>query len=239
MQDPEALAQRLRALHGGAPRVLGEDFCGTLALARAWVATDPRARAIGVDLDRKAMDYFGAVDRIETVHGDVVEATDPRAHAVDVLQCGNFSIGELRTRSELLRYLRHALARLLPGGLFVCDLYGGESAFLTGSVTRDHQGLDDTTIRYTWEQREADSLTSRVVCAMHFEVLSKGRVVQTVPDAFVYRWRLWGLAELRDAMMEAGFNSADVYGRPADDAGPLVSLDASYDVLVVAQSEDL
>jgi hypothetical protein len=43
-----------------------------------------------------------------------------------------------------------------------------------------------------------------------------------LPSAFVYRWRLWGLPELRDAALEAGFARVDVYDRLADaldDAG--------------------
>jgi hypothetical protein len=38
VQSPPDVVRMLRALHGGQPRVLGEDFCGTAALARAWIA---------------------------------------------------------------------------------------------------------------------------------------------------------------------------------------------------------
>jgi hypothetical protein len=31
--------------------------------------------------------------------------------------------------------------------------------------------------------------------------------------AFEYHWRLWSIAELREAMLEAGFESVDVYDR--------------------------
>ena len=41
-----------------------------------------------------------------------------------------------------------------------------------------------------------------------------------MPRAFVYRWRLWSIAELREAMMEAGFARtavfADVVGEGVD-----------------------
>ena len=127
--------------------------------------------------------------------------------------------------------------------MFVCDLYGGETAFLTGEIDLDHPGPDGTIVRYTWQQREADALTGRVVNAMHFRVMRNGTVEQEIPDAFVYHWRLWGVAELRDALDEAGFASTAVYPRvpdAVDDEGrayvePLVEVDDSFDVLVVGR----
>ena len=103
-------------------------------------------------------------------------------------------------------------------------------------------------MRYTWEQREADPLTGEVVDAMHFRVLRDGVVEQDLPDAFVYRWRLWSVPELRDAMRDAGFASSDVYPRTPDardDDGVLHvrplhdpdEVDESFDVLVVGRHE--
>ena len=51
VQSPEDAVPLLRAIHGGDPAVLGEDFAGTAALSRAWVLADPDARAIAVELD--------------------------------------------------------------------------------------------------------------------------------------------------------------------------------------------
>ncbi len=38
-----------------------------------------------------------------------------------------------------------------------------------------------------------------------------GEVVVEMPRAFVYRWRLWSIAEWREAMLEVGFGSVEVY----------------------------
>jgi hypothetical protein len=50
-----------------------------------------------------------------------------------------------------------------------------------------------------------------VVNSISFRVIVDGEVAAEMPRAFVYRWRLWGLAELREAMAEAGFSDIAVY----------------------------
>jgi hypothetical protein len=95
--------------------------------------------------------------------------------------------------------------------VFVCDTYGGESAFRVGGVERRHALPDGAFVRYTWQQRAADPLTGMVENALHFRVIRAGAVALDLTDAFVYRWRLWSVPELRDALAEAGFGSTDVY----------------------------
>ena len=70
---------------------------------------------------------------------------------------------------------------------------------------------------YRWEQREANPLTGMVIDAIHFRVIgSSGELEADFPDAFVYEWRLWSVPELRDAMLEAGFESTAVYNSLPD-----------------------
>lgn len=258
VQSPEDAVPLLRAIHGGDPAVLGEDFAGTAALSRAWVLADPDARAIAVELDagtleeaRRRAESAGVIgadgSRLELVAGDVRTATGPRRHAADIVYVGNFSIGELTTRADLVAYLRHVRSRLRPGGVFACDVYGGQSAYMLGTAERPEPGPEDRTIVYTWEQREADPLTGRVLNVLHFEMLEvDGSSAGRMPDAFTYHWRLWGVPELRDAMAEAGFASSEVHGRRPDavDADgeayvrPIThpeELEESFDVLVVGR----
>lgn len=247
VQSPRDLAQLLRAIHGGAPAVLGEDFCGTAALSAQWVQMIAGGRAIAVDHDPEPLKRAALHRGVETVCGDVVADTAPDRHRADVVYAGNFSIGERRSRRELLAYLAHARSRLNEGGIFVCDTYGGETAWLTGSTGRDHPLPDGRVARHTWEQRQADPTTGRVVNALHFAVLRDGTIEQELPDAFVYRWRLWSVPELRDAMDEAGFAPTEVYNRvpdARDGEGNLyvrpvtgaADLDDSFDVLVVGRT---
>ncbi|MHC5113817.1 MAG: class I SAM-dependent methyltransferase [Planctomycetota bacterium] len=247
MQSPGDLVPLLCAIHGGGPRVLGEDFCGTAALSAAWVDQVDGGRAIAVDHDPEALGRAPRLETVALVAGDVVRDTGPDDHRVHVLYVGNFSIGEWHTRGELLAYLRHARSRVADGGLFVCDVYGGESAFATGHLDREHPLPDGRTVHYTWEQREANPVTGLVVDALHFEVRRGEEVELELPDAFVYRWRLWGVPELRDAMTEAGFAETAVYAKvpgAVDGDGAVYpmriqsahDLDESYDVLVVGRT---
>jgi len=76
---------------------------------------------------------------------------------------------------------------------------------------RTHPGPGNQIVHYTWEQREADALTAMVTAAIHFRVVADGEVIAELPDAFVYRWRLWSIPELREAMLESGFASTEVH----------------------------
>lgn len=220
VQSPGHLVPFLRAVHGREPRVLGEDFAGTAALSHLWVERDPNASAIAVDLDAEALAFRGEHERIERHTADVRSVATP----ADTIFVGNFSIGYWHTRDDLVAYLRHARSRLREQGVFVCDTYGGETAYTLGDVHRDHwipndprfPGHAGKRIRYTWEQRHADPITGLVTNLLHFRVEKAGVIEQEVFDAFTYEWRLWSIPELRDALAEAGFASTEVYAKTAD-----------------------
>lgn len=211
VQSPTHLAPLLRAIHGGDPITLGEDFSGTAALSHEWVKKD-RAKAIAADLDAEALAHGGDHDRVSKITSDVMAVSD----ACDVLFVGNFSIGYWHTRDELVAYLKHARSRMNPGGVFLCDTYGGESAFLTGEVHRPTPLPNGYICRYTWEQRHADPLTGMVTDVIHFRIEKAGVIEHELLDAFVYEWRLWSVPELRDALIEAGFGDTQVYAKLAD-----------------------
>lgn len=230
VQKPALLAPLLRAIHGRSPRTLAEDFCGSAALSRHWCRSDPKARAIAIDLDPATLAYARAhakgLCRLTLLQADVTKPL-PRTPArsrpatprpnPDLIFVGNFSIGEIHDRKTLLRYLKACHARLAPHGTFVCDTYGGESAFRTGSIQRIHDvPRSRLRVRYTWQQRSADPITARVENALHFRVDDRGEIIQELTDAFIYRWRLWSLPELRDAMLEAGFKQVDIYNQVPD-----------------------
>ncbi len=244
VQTPPVLVPQLISIHGGTPRVLGEDFCGTAAISIEWIRRVDGGRAIAVDRDDETLARIPGTDAIEVVTGDVVRDTDATRHTADVIWAGNFSIGEWHTRANLLAYLDHARTRLEPGGLFACDIYGGESAYVTGSSDVEHPLPDGRIVVYTWEQRSADPVTGRVRNAIHFEVRRRDGVVeQTLRDAFTYDWRLWSIPELREALAETGFATTAVYARTpdaVDDAGtvyvqPLEEVDDSFDVIIAAR----
>ncbi len=212
VQSPERMVPFLSAVHRGAPRVLREDFCGTGGVCRAWASQGPRFRAIGVDLDPEPLARLRGAPRVRAVRADVLDCP---ARA-DIISATNFPIGYWHTRPELVQYLRLTRRRLSKGGVFVCDTYGGASALEPGSTRRDFWLKDGIRVRYTWEQREADPISGLVLDVIHFRADRDGEVIADLPEAFIYRWRLWSIAELREAMHEAGFKSSEVYSELAD-----------------------
>jgi len=211
VQSVEHLAPLIRAIHGGQLSVLGEDFSGTAALSYEWIKREG-CRAIAVDLDAGALAHHPDHTSISKVVSDVTTVPD----TCDALFVGNFSIGYMHTRAELVAYLRHARSRLTPGGVFVCDTYGGESSFTLGEVHRPTPLPSGYICRYTWEQRHADPTTAMVTDVIHFRIEKSGVIEIEMYDAFVYEWRLWSVPELRDAMIEAGFAQTQVYAKLAD-----------------------
>jgi hypothetical protein len=238
VQSPRHVVAFLRGLHGESPLVLREDFCGAAAVSRRWCLEGQRrgdaSRAVGVDLDAEALDRAGAEarragvgDRLALVRADALAPGEGGggAGAADVIFVGNFSIGYIAERRRLVEYLRRCRARLAAGsagwggGVFVCDTYGGSAAFRTGAHRRTHVGRRGEVVHYTWEHVAADPLTGMVENAISFRVEAGGEVVQDLPRAFTYRWRLWGIAELREAMAEAGFGATEVHQRVEVDPG--------------------
>ncbi len=222
VQNAPRMAAFLQAVLDRAARksprnpTLREDFAGTAGVARAWLDLAPNHRAIGVDADAQPLSRAKNIPHLRAIHADV-----RRCHAkAHIISATNFPIGYWHTRADLLRYLRATRQRLHPRGVFVCDTYLGPTALTAGlSITRRvpiiHQGRR-LTIHQTWEQRAADQATHMVTDVLHFEVRQGRRVIQRIPDAFVYRWSLWSIPELTDAMHEAGFKRIDLYDHLVD-----------------------
>jgi len=255
VQSPLREARFLGAIHGKNPLILGEDFSGGGAIARQWVRLVPGGKAVAVDRDPEPLMRLRGHKGITSVCADVFHAT----HKADIIADLNFSICEIHHRASLIDYFKHVRARLKRGGIFVADIYGGSDAYYTGTVSKHYTGPHGERITYNWEQRRADPLTARVVNALHFRVQPPKPAPLNTPrdapsrrairfdDAFVYDWRLWSIAELREALLEAGFKATDVFSRFADgtdsDANLYVSpvtspddIGDSYSVYVVGRT---
>ena len=202
---------------GEEPLVLREDFAGTANLAATWVCRGEECRAIAVDDDADVLAWADrhnrrplgdAGRRLKLTHRDV-----RRCHAkADVLVSLNFSHFIWHDRADLLAYLRHARRCLQPGGLMVLDTYGGPGALETGTDERDHGDFT-----YQWEQASFDPTRNRVVNHIHFAFPDGARIDR----AFTYNWRLWSLAELHEALLEAGFDDPHVCFETEDGFGDL------------------
>lgn len=209
VQDPPRYVRFLQAIHGGKPRVLRDDFAGQGAIALAWARSDSARKAIAVDSDPRPMKKA----KHPRVKFDVVDVRKTKS-AADIITSLNFGVCELHTRRELMAYLKNARKTLKTGGVVVCDLYGGATAIKRGSWKQGFRASSGQRVVYTWEQVEADPTTGMVRNHIHFALVNaRGKVTETFEQAFEYFWRLWSIAELREAMLEAGFETVDVYDR--------------------------
>lgn len=229
VQSPRHLTAFLHAVasrDGWEPTILREDFCGTAAVSRRWIeeahsvdeAHPWRARrAIAMDLDSAVIDRArqAAVPaaHIRFLEGDCTAKGPPaESDAADLIFVGNFSIGYFHARPTLVRYLKQCRARLEASkGVFACDIYGGPGSFALGGIRRRHPSRGHETIHYIWQHEEANPQTAMVTNSISFEIERDGEIVERLPRAFVYHWRLWSLPELRDAMSDAGLREVEVY----------------------------
>lgn len=223
VQEPEADAEFFeevfQAEFGRSPRILREDFCGTGYLSATWTKLHPENRAWGVDLDAPTL-AWGAEhnlasltdeqrSRVTLLQGDVREVREPKA---DVVAAQNFSFCVFKARDELRKYFEIARQNLAEHGLFVLDIFGGPEA---QQLTEEATEYEDEGFTYVWDQDKYDAITNETICKIHFQFPDGSEL----RDAFVYDWRLWTIAELRELLIEAGFKSADAYWEGADEDG--------------------
>lgn len=228
VQSPRHVVTFLRGVHGERPTVLREDFSGTAAFSRRWVreglTRGELCRSVAVDCDagvvaraKELALALGCEDGIEFHLLNAIHAPVSPSDACDVVFVGNFTIGYVHRRSDLVAYLRRCRERLalggagFGGGVFVCDTYGGAGAFTIGGIERIHQSRGHHRIHYAWRHESADPTTAMVRNSISFRVELEGQIIREHPHAFVYDWRLWSIAELREALHEAGFRRSAVY----------------------------
>jgi hypothetical protein len=115
----------------------------------------------------------------------------------------------LKTREELVAYFRAARKSLAADGMFVIDLYGGPEATEEMEEKRRCGGFT-----YVWKQISFWPGTGEYTCKILFRFPDGSEL-----DAFTYRWRMWYLTELREALHDAGFAKVDAYFEGTDEKG--------------------
>jgi SAM-dependent methyltransferase len=203
-----------RERNGRPPYTIKEDFCGTALLAAEWVAYRRRNAAIGVDLDAPTLQWGMRNNiekltdeqrrRVHLVRGDVLHVTRPK---VDLVVALNFSYNIFHTREALRAYFRAARRSLAPGGVFVCDMFGGWEAQKPMTERTRHRGFT-----YIWELERYDPLANFGRYHIHFEFRDGGGIRR----AFTYDWRLWTVPEVQELLHEAGFDRVDLYWEGVD-----------------------
>jgi hypothetical protein len=218
--DVDFLLETYEKLNGRPARHLREDFCGTALICSEWVSRHPENTAEGFDLDPEPLEWgkqhnfakvrkAGAEDRI-ALH--LEDARAPGRQAPDVRIAQNFSYWLFMKRPEMLEYFRIAHQSLAPGGIFVIDMYGGTEA--TASILEERKIEGGFT--YVWDQDVYYPGTAEYFCNIHF----KFRDGSEIQNAFQYHWRVWGMAELKDLLSEAGFDDVQSYFEGDDEDDP-------------------
>lgn len=211
VQDADAVVRdlgELAARFGVPGRCLGEDFAGTAQVAARWCERARRHSAVATELDAALEAHAWRHERLRYRVGDAVRQDE----SCDLIHVGNFSIGYLHGRNELLAYLRGARSRLPAGGFVALEIYGGASAWRSGRSVRS-LGHGGGRIDYQWEQRHCDPLTGMVTDVLHFEVERADGTRRSLPESFTYRLRLWSPPELAEALREAGFRGVRFFDR--------------------------
>ena len=241
VQDPETHATVLRVmferLHPGhRPEVLREDFAGTSAEAVAWLALASGRRALAGDCDAPTVDWarrrarriLGArADGLQCVEADVMAVAPPAVPPADIVSVLNFSVLYLREPEQLRSYLRHACRCLARPGVLVLNLFGGTGALEPytdrHAITPRPRLASEAAIpafEYLWEQRVVDKASRRLDCRIHFRIPNPSVPGETLElrDAFRYDWRLWSVAELIEALRDAGFDDVQLWRHTYDPA---------------------
>lgn len=215
--EVEFLDATFQAVRGRPALSLREDFAGTSAMACEWVRNAADREAWAVDIDAEVLDWgrqhnVARLDdsqsqRLEMIHGDVLEVNTPLA---DMIVGFNFSYFVFRTRDQLRAYFEKARRNLKPDGLFFVDCFGGSEAY---EEVEEETELDGFT--YVWDQDDFDPVTAHLKCHIHFD-FPDGTALR---PAFSYDWRLWTLPEIIELLGEAGFRKTEVYWEGTDEDG--------------------
>lgn len=214
-QDLEIFARAYRHARRKDAKLLREDFCGTFLLASEWVKRSPENMALALDIDDEPLAWgrkhhyakltANQKRRIKVLKKDVVSVTSPKA---DLIIANNFSFNIFKKRELLVEYFRNCHKSLAPEGLLILELAGGPGMI---EKMKERKTIYDSRGKkkymYVWDQKYFNPINHDARYSIHFK-FNDGTLMK---DAFTYDWRLWTLPEVRDAMIEAGFKSTQVY----------------------------
>ena len=227
--DCDFFEQAYREAFDAKPHRLWEDFAGAFAVCCAWVRRGKKRTAVAVDLDPEPLAWGRGNNltdlpakkrgRVEALEGNCLDASLSEGRPpADVVAAQNFSFWVFKTRAEVVAYFRVALGRLGGRGVLVLDMMGGTDCTLEENVDeRAVEGADEPvgTFTYLWEQVSFNPITHDAT----FRIGFRFRDGSSIPTAFAYDWRFWGIPEVVEMLAEAGFDDSRVYWSEEDGDG--------------------
>jgi len=205
----EFIDKQFKRIRGRKAKLLREDFCGTAQMCCEWVRGRRSNHAIGVDLDPEVLQWGrdhhvhalkpAEKARVTLLQEDVLKVrTDP----VDIVLAMNFSWQIFEQRSVLRDYFASVRDSLTEDGIMFLDCFGGYDAYREIEEKTRHKGFT-----YVWDQASYDPVSGHMVCHIHFHFTDGSKLKK----AFTYEWRLYGLPEIRDILLDAGFSNITIY----------------------------
>ncbi len=198
------------------PATYREDFCGTFQHSVEWIKINRNNKAWGLDLDSIPLRYgmkthFEPLkafqkSRLKILQKDVRGRLPAR---VDLTSALNFSYCIFKTRTELRDYFKTVYRSLNPKGLFLLDAMGGTQLQEPSKDSRRIAKTKTTpALDYFWEQKTFDPISHQAKFAIHFREKGKRKIHR---NAFTYDWRIWTLPELKEILIEAGFDEVKIF----------------------------
>jgi cyclopropane fatty-acyl-phospholipid synthase-like methyltransferase len=218
VQTPEEQVALMRLMYldvfGKPAYTLREDFCGTFAISRHWAKQGPDYQALGLDLDPEPVKFGmremrGQLNREEQKRIEIKlqDVMIPTRRKADVIAACNFSFFIFKKNQEMLDYFKAAQSSLKDDGILVLETAGGPGFI---HKTREQKSMKSDRcgkFTYYWDQRKFDPITNHGLYSIHYKFPNG----QWYKNAFDYDWRVWGITELREQMLRAGFDKTYVY----------------------------
>lgn len=217
-QDVAFLFDTYKTRSNSEPTHFREDFCGTCLLSSYWARLGKNFTVESYDIDPEPL-AWGLTHNLEPL-GEIgrrvsqycEDARSPSRRPPEVRCAQNFSYWVFKTRAEMLDYFECVYADLADNGIFVVDLHGGPESL---QELEEETAMEDNSFTYVWDQDSINPITGEATLHIHFRFPDGTEMA----DAFTYEWRLWGLAELKEIMQDAGFQKIECYWEGTDEDG--------------------
>ena len=205
--------KQFKKIRGRKAISLREDFCGTAWVCAEWLKKKDTI-AYGVDLDPEPIAWgkerhFSKLtdeqrSRMSFLQANVLDVEVP---PVDIISAQNFSFFIFHERDVLVDYFRSVRRGLNDEGILLLDMFGGPECMQDDEVEKKRVEHPDGDFDYVWTQETFEPIHNNAVYSIsfHFDDGSK------MKRAFSYDWRMWSIAEVRDALKDAGFSESIVY----------------------------
>ncbi|MBF0360739.1 MAG: class I SAM-dependent methyltransferase [Oligoflexia bacterium] len=240
--DIDFFVKEYRYFYKSDPRILCEDFCGTGNFSCEWVKNHPQNVANSVDIDPLPISYgkehhLASLNpdqrkRLNYIEQDVVKY-HLHMHKADIVSALNYAVCFFKRRKNLLEYFSSVKKSMHAKSLFIMDAFGGEQSQLPNEEDTEH---DDDKFIYHWECHTFNPITNEGIYKIHYTKQSgSGSENKRYQDVFVYDWRLWSIAELKELLLEAGFSKVHCYWEGDDEDG---GGDGNFVITEVAENCD-